>query len=371
MNILPSEDTVFNRLYEKQSVLSRVPEEKIKVIKNTIAKGATNDELELFLYICGRYNLDPFLKEIYFFKSSGKQDNVISRDGYLKVAMTSPMYDGMQSQVVREGDAFEINTHMYEVKHKFGAKRGAILGAWAKVEHKQRKPVIVYVDFKEYRRRGHKAWDKYPSAMIQKVAEVFALRRQFNIAGVVAREEIDFPGDRTQMQIPSPTDYELEQRNAGFLEENNILGIIDNQKTEAENSILDEIEVDKVVDADFKKRKEFKEEEEMRERVEKRIEERDEKEEKKEEETKEEVKEPEEPKEEPKEEKKPTDLRDLDLTKVESLDKLLQASGKDVEPNNPELLLGLAQTLLKKRKISSAEFLNLKKEIQGLEPVSD
>ena len=93
------------------------------------------------------------------------------------------------ANVVREGDTFEFIPSEGSVRHEFGQKRGQILGAYAMMHHKQFRPVAVFVDFQEYfqansgelnNRYGNKnVWDRMPSAMIQKIAEVFVLRRQF------------------------------------------------------------------------------------------------------------------------------------------------------------------------------------------------
>lgn len=191
-------------------------QEQIELIKNTIAKGATNDELSMFTMLAQQYGLDPFLKEIWFIKRAKKiKDNkgnwdyprlangeidysnadtliMTSRDGYLKIAQRDDNFDGIISFPVREGDLFEIDAENYKVTHKFGLKRGAIIGAWCKVDHKKRKPVIVYADFKEYFAPNSTIWKQYPSAMIQKVAEVLALKRQFGISGLVTREEMAY-----------------------------------------------------------------------------------------------------------------------------------------------------------------------------------
>jgi phage recombination protein Bet len=189
-------------------------QEQIDVIKSQIAKGATDDELKMFTTIAQKYGLDPFLKEIWFIKQAKKQkqsngtwdykrntdgsidytgaDTLIytSRDGYLKIAQRDDNFAGIISFAVREGDVFEIDAENYKVTHKFGLKRGKIIGAWAKVDHKQRKPVIVFVDFAEYNSEKSTTWKQYPTAMIIKVAEVFALKRQFGISGLVTREEM-------------------------------------------------------------------------------------------------------------------------------------------------------------------------------------
>ena len=41
---------------------------QIELVKRTVAKGATDDELQMFLHLANKYNLDPFAKEIWFIK---------------------------------------------------------------------------------------------------------------------------------------------------------------------------------------------------------------------------------------------------------------------------------------------------------------
>jgi phage recombination protein Bet len=210
-------------------------QEQIKIIKSQIAKGATDDELKMFTTIAEKYGLDPFLKEIWFIKSVKKikkgKDNFgndiwdyprladgtvdyskaetlifTSRDGYLKVAQRDPNFTGLLSMAVCEGDSFEIDAENYRVSHKFGAKRGKLIGAWSKVDRAGRKPVITYIPIEEYRSEKSTVWKQYPTAMIIKVAEVLALKRQFGISGLVTKEEMshtldDIPQDIIEAEI--------------------------------------------------------------------------------------------------------------------------------------------------------------------------
>ncbi len=206
----------------------RFTQEKIDLIKRTVAKGSTDDELSMFTMIAQKYGLDPFLKEIWFIKRPKKEKKVIggkdvwdykrlpngdidytgaetlimtSRDGYLKVAQNHPEFIGIIGFVVRDGDEFVIDADSYKVNHKFGGGRGQIIGAWAKVDRRGRQPVITFADFKEYNDIKSTTWQKYPSSMILKVAEVMALKRQFGISGLVTQEEMSIQQD----DIPTAT----------------------------------------------------------------------------------------------------------------------------------------------------------------------
>lgn len=172
--------------------------QELDVIKRTVAKGATNDEFAMFIHLCRAYGLDPFNKEIWFIKyvkqgqDPKKVDPTImtSRDGYLKIADRSPMYDGLVSDVVCQNDKFKRTIE--GVEHEYSSNRGAITGAYALVYRKDRKyPIYVFAPIAEYRGISP-IWSKYPSAMILKVAESMALKRAFSVSGLVSKEEMDY-----------------------------------------------------------------------------------------------------------------------------------------------------------------------------------
>jgi len=165
-------------------------ERQIEAMKHTVAKGASQAEFEMFIYLATKYKLDPFLKEIFFIPGNMKT-MLTSRDGYLKIAQNHKDFEGIRSMAVRSNDDFEIDLENDTIKHKFGkGERGPIIGAWAIVYRKNRRPVISFADISEYM-GSTGPWKKYPSAMICKCAEAFALKRQFAINGLVTQEEMD------------------------------------------------------------------------------------------------------------------------------------------------------------------------------------
>lgn len=163
-------------------------------------KNGTADDAFLFMEVCEQYGLNPLLGDIVFNRyetNNGPVVNfIVSRDGYLKAAMRDKDFVKCPSAVIKEGDEFQMDMDG-NVIHKFGKSRGKILGAWAYAEHAKRGKLPVTVDFAEYFKANAKSqngrspvWDAMPSAMIQKVAEVAALRRQFPLGGIVTEEEL-------------------------------------------------------------------------------------------------------------------------------------------------------------------------------------
>ncbi len=177
--------------------------EEIDTIKRTVAKGATDDELRMFLHLASSYGLDPFARDVWFIKDkSGNPIIMTSRDGYIKIANSHAAYDGIEADVVYQGDRFrkikDGVEHIYETKN-----RGNPVGAYAMVYRKDRsRPIYVYAPMNNYYRNSP-VWRQYPHAMILKVAEAQALKRAFSISGLVTREELDEEPDvqpKTQKQ---------------------------------------------------------------------------------------------------------------------------------------------------------------------------
>jgi len=172
--------------------------------------GGTQEEAEHFIEVCEQFGLNPLTGDIVFQRYNTKQGPktqfITTRDGLLRVAHTQPGYVGApNANVVRQGDHFQMNPTTGEVDHRFGQERGKIEGAYAVMNHKTFNPVAVYVDFEEYfnanagtlnTRNGYpNVWDKMPSAMIIKIAEVFVLRRQFPLGGLYTREEMSLENE--------------------------------------------------------------------------------------------------------------------------------------------------------------------------------
>src|SRR5262245_28217205 len=171
--------------------------DQIELIKRTIAKGATNDELALFLQIAKRTGLDPFDRQIYFIKR--KQKNKRSGE-WEEIGQTQVSIDGLRVVAERTGEMDGQDVHWC------GAD-----GSWADVWLQDTPPaaarVVVYrkgcahgfigiARFDEYvqtyQDKPTGLWTKMPANMLAKCAEALALRKAFpkQMSGVYTREEM-------------------------------------------------------------------------------------------------------------------------------------------------------------------------------------
>lgn len=136
--------------------------EQMKLITDVVAKGATPDELKLFLYRCNKMGLDPLKAgQIYFIKYGTNPGTiVIGIEGFRSRAARTGKLKGIKRGVLRDD-------------------KGSCVGAWAKVKRADwDDPAEVEVSLVEYDTKRAE-WAKKPETMIQKVAEAAALRMAF------------------------------------------------------------------------------------------------------------------------------------------------------------------------------------------------
>ena len=86
--------------HEPQAAALALTRDQVELVKRTVAKGATDDELKLFLYQAERTRLDPLSRQIHFVKRGGQGTIQTGIDGLRVVAdrkglagIDDPVYD--------------------------------------------------------------------------------------------------------------------------------------------------------------------------------------------------------------------------------------------------------------------------------------
>lgn len=161
--------------------------DQVALIKRTIAEGATNDELQLFLYQCKRTGLDPFSKQIYCIQRSegGRRKMTIQTgiDGYRIIADRTGRYSpGDDTRFVYDDKGNVVSATAY-------VKKRTADGTWHAVAS-----TAYFSEYVGYNRDGKitHMWSEKPHVMLGKCAEALALRRAFpaELSGIYTAEEM-------------------------------------------------------------------------------------------------------------------------------------------------------------------------------------
>lgn len=178
-------------------------QDQVALIKQTVCKGATDQELALFLYTAKRTGLDPLLRQIYAVKrwdSKLKKETMAMQtgiDGLRLIADRTGTYAGNDEPV------FEYDQN--DVSHPIKASVTVY-----KLVSGQRCAFSASARWSEYcpKEGMDFMWKRMSHVMLGKCAEALALRKAFpaEIAGLYTAEEMAQAGPASTHKEADPVD---------------------------------------------------------------------------------------------------------------------------------------------------------------------
>ena len=185
-------------------------------VKATLGLDKCNDgQFAAFLMVANEYGLNPLTKEIYAFptKSGGIQP-IVGIDGWINLANSHPMFDGMEFDDIMDS-------------------QGCLAAITCRVHRKDRRHSICVTEYMHECKGNTGPWKQWPARMLRHKATMQAIRYAFGFAGIMDNDEyermmtvdacvekavknppiriVDNRSNGKQTILPIPDSHELEE----------------------------------------------------------------------------------------------------------------------------------------------------------------
>lgn len=146
------------------------PSKLLETLKNTVFRGATNDELLALVVVSNEYGLNPLTKEIYAFPAKGGGIvPVVSIDGWIRMMNDHPQFDGID----------------YEFEH---TEDGKLISCTSIIYRKDRSHPTRVTEYLMECRRNTEPW-KMERRMLRHKATIQGARVAFGFSGITDEDE--------------------------------------------------------------------------------------------------------------------------------------------------------------------------------------
>jgi phage recombination protein Bet len=190
---------------------------EVEVVKNTVAKGASDEELKLFLYTAHNKGLDPMTGQIHFVKRGGSMTIQTGIDGYRAIAERSGNLISIGEPQHTEAEQSDKTALEKKLNLDFPKKSKVVV---TRTRENVEEPVEVSATarWNEYKKvyNGNlgRMWKKMPYLMLGKCAEALALRKAFpqNLSGLYTNAEMS-QADNVVSQQPKNNNQQSNNKN--------------------------------------------------------------------------------------------------------------------------------------------------------------